>query len=496
MNLLFVKHKQYKNTWIIVACAVLMACMGGFFSCNDQNRVKYRTYEVYANDDIALTTETGEMVFIPYGALQRDGEIYHGKVIIKLSPYKRLLDSLSRFTRKGKFIHPLQLTSAIVDCTDDNGKSLKINVRSGYQMLIFMPLAPAVARKYEDSLITAADDIFLKEKSFDSFDVNVDKRQIPPFENMQDLFALWRRVPKYGLPDYRADAGLVYNKSNSIKALKHFLQVDLPNATGMFLRSAGNTANKELQTQQSDLPSGIPFICFNILELYNRTGNTGLLEIFTEHRKDWENSLLIVDWTGSMQIHKPEILELLKSLYLKGTIRHIVLYNDNEDPGVPSLQDTEGFFYIDSVESFSQVEKLMAESESDYWGGDHLEESDYSALIRATSGKSPPWRSDYKQIIMLIDNNAPPRDTARFGLIDINKKIVVIAYDANDPCDVDINYHHLVRKFGGLLYAEGSRTSHDCQVKNEDSCVRGSARFNGRPSASSYPAQYNAASPP
>lgn len=444
----------------------LFTCVFWLFSCTHPSpTIKYRTYEVYANADITLTTENGIILFIPFGGLLSNGQPYYGKVTIILAEYKHLLDSLSRFVNRGKFIHPLQLASTIIDCTDNKGHSLKINTGDGYQMLLLVPLVASTSYLYEDSLIREAEDIFLKPYSFDSFNVKVNLQNLPQLASMDEMLALSRRKPATDAADLRKDAGLAYTKLNSIKTLHQFLKGYFSNAAGQFIRTT-----PELK-HQSDRPDKIPFMGFGILELYNKTGNTNLLTIFRENAANWQNSLLIVDWTGSMQVHQADINALLQDLYLKGTIRHIVLSNDKDDPGSPHTQDDIGFFSIDSVESFEQLKDLMSKSERDYGGGENLQESDYSALIRATSEKSSSWESDYNQIIMLVDNNAPPRDPELFDFIDIKKKIFVIAYDSHTPCDVYPDYHRLVKKFGGLLISEGLGISHNCQDSLQENCM-------------------------
>jgi hypothetical protein len=418
---------------------------------------------MYANDDITLITESGELIFIPYGGLLKSGNPYYGKVTIKLSPYQHLLDSLTRSINNRRLIHPLQLASSIIACTDEQGRSLKINTRDGYQLLLFMPIAPAVAGNYGDSLIWKADDIFFRKNSFDSFGIQFNIVNLPGILQEDDMFALSKRALN---PEFRKDGGLAYRKSKSIKSLRHFLNGYLANASGQFLRSVADKTGE----LQSDIPTNVPFIGFNILELYNKNGGTNLKQIFAEHKDQWKNSLLIMDWTGSMQAHREDIKMVLEDLYLKNTIRHIAIYNDVEDPDPPHLYDNLGFFTVDSVRSFSEVENLMNESEKESAGGS-IEEGDFAALIRATSEKNPGWKSPYDQIIMLVDNNAPPRDKEIFNLINIKTNIYVIAYDAQNPCDVDSNYHKLVRKFGGLLIAEGLAQSHNCQDSTQERCM-------------------------
>jgi hypothetical protein len=423
---------------------------------------EYRAYTVYANDDITLITENGEMIFIPFGALREsNGNGYYGMVTIKLSPYLQLLDSLNRFNRMSTLIHRLQLNSPIIDCTDEAGRSLSLNSYRGYGMLFFMPIAPLRANRYQGSLIRAPKDLFLAKNGFDSFGVKYDLQEVFPFSSSTDLLARSKLPSLSDSTDKRQYANLAWAKLNSIRVFRQFLQYNWTSATAKFIQSSVDSVINGLSNSQCDQPDMLPYLGFNILELYNKNGNTNLLRIFEKNAKKWEQSLLITDWTGSMHIHEREIDSLIENLEMKNIIRHLVLYNDKPDPGFASLEGTEGFFSIDSVESFKQVKALMRSCAADYWGGENLEESDFSALIRATSRKNPAWQSPYKQVIMLVDNNAPPRDTTLFNQIGITTNIYVIAYGAEKANDVNIYYHNLVKKFGGLLFAEGNEPYYD-----------------------------------
>jgi hypothetical protein len=466
---------------ISIGPILLLATCLALSSCKESSKIKYRYYEVFAHTDITLTTEQGEILFIPSGALlKEDGSAYRGKAIIKLADYQNLLDSLSKFTKKeGTLMHLLQLSSPVIDCMDEHRKSLQLNAAQGYELLVFMPLIPATASEYESRPVRKPGEIFVAN-AFDSFDLRTNFTNLPSVLDMDKLLALSKRVPLTDSTDRRQDAALAYSKIKSITTLKNYLALNWDNAAGRFLNTTNASELRQLKNDRSDKPDSIPYMGFSILELYNKTGKTSLVKIFEKYARQWQQSLLIVDWTGSMRIHEAEIDSLIESMELKKIIRHIILYNDKPDPQFASLTSNEGIFWIDSVTSFNEVKNLMNECAGDYGGGEHLEESDYSALIRATSAKSPPWKSSYKQVIMLVDNNAPPRDSFLFNSIELPTKIFVIAFGTSKACEVRAPYHELVRRFGGLLFAEGSQSNynsrdsvsyHNCQNPEREKCL-------------------------
>jgi hypothetical protein len=156
-----------------------------------------------------------------------------------------------------------------------------------------------------------------------------------------------------------------------------------------------------------------------------------------ERNPQWENSLVIIDVTGSMSPYIGKTMSWIKATQDSSQISAFVFFNDGDaTPHHKKISGRVGGIYSVTNESFGSVYAEMKSTMRKGGGGD-CPENNVEATIKGTN-EFP----DCEEIIMVADNWATPRDmkfTAQLkkpvhviicgGSQGINEAYVQLAYD-------------------------------------------------------------------
>ncbi len=164
------------------------------------------------------------------------------------------------------------------------------------------------------------------------------------------------------------------------------------------------------------------------------------------HRnKNWENMLVVCDFTGSMSPYTAQLL-VWYHLMLESNddrIKYFCFFNDgNNKADFRKNIGTTGGVYITEAGSMEEVRALAKETMKNGSGGD-VQENNVEALITAI--KAYP---DAQDIIMIADNFATPRDLSLLN--KINKPVKIIL--CGTQYGINVEYLNFARKTNGSIH--------------------------------------------
>lgn len=167
-------------------------------------------------------------------------------------------------------------------------------------------------------------------------------------------------------------------------------------------------------------------------------GNGGITDsvvykVFARH-PEWTKSLVIMDWTGSMYPYGAQAV-LWHSLNLKKSgIRYFVFFNDGNMEKKKKIGRTRGI-YFEKAENINKIIALLNKVKARGNGGDP-EENDLEAVIKGIQ-KYP----DFKEVILIADNNSCMRDFCLYQEINVPVKIILCGtYTGINPQYINLAY--------------------------------------------------------
>lgn len=179
---------------------------------------------------------------------------------------------------------------------------------------------------------------------------------------------------------------------------------------------------------------------------FGRSDNT-VLEVL--NRNEWENALIVADWTGSMYRYGAHVLLWHSLHYKKSNIAYITLFNDgdhklNYDKVVGS---TGGIYH-------SQASKLKGTLDLYRYvmlqgGGGDIQENDLEAVIAGI--KQFP---DHGDVVLIADNGACVRDINLLDSIDVPIHIVLCGLGRRKQ--INPQYLHIAAATGGSIHTISS----------------------------------------
>jgi hypothetical protein len=150
---------------------------------------------------------------------------------------------------------------------------------------------------------------------------------------------------------------------------------------------------------------------------YNNVNDTVVTAVL--NRNNWTEKLIVCDLTGSMTPYASQLsLWYLLNQKLEKNLQ-FVFFNDGDSKsdGEKIIGETGGIYYKQST-TFDDLIDLMANVQNAGNGGD-CPENNMEALIKGVKTANP-----YKELIMIVDNNAPVKDITL--LKDFNTPVHII----------------------------------------------------------------------
>ncbi len=167
-----------------------------------------------------------------------------------------------------------------------------------------------------------------------------------------------------------------------------------------------------------------------------------ILKVF-ERNSDWDNMLIVSDFTGSMS---PYIAELLLWLHLnvdKKKDQRFVFFNDGDNtPNDKKVIGKTGGFYYTKYNNLDSV-LITAVRTIDAGSGGDAPENDVEALLFGMK-KFPK----HKTVILIADNGAKMRDFELISKLKRPVKVIVCGGDGS----VNLQYMNLAYSTGGSIH--------------------------------------------
>lgn len=183
----------------------------------------------------------------------------------------------------------------------------------------------------------------------------------------------------------------------------------------------------------------------------------------------WKNCLVVTDVTGSMS---PYLGQFLAWHFLnfadKPTHQHFVFFNDGDlkSDGLKRIGHTGGIYSIQTT-SFENLKQTVQTAQSRGGGGD-LPENNLEAVI---SGLEE--HPELKEVIMIADNYATPRDMALISKIDRPIHFILCGTGGG----INAAYLELARKNGGTVHTIESDILRLSQYKEGETFKIGNNTF-------------------
>lgn len=171
--------------------------------------------------------------------------------------------------------------------------------------------------------------------------------------------------------------------------------------------------------------------------------DSGIYHIFSRN-PEWENMLIVMDWTGSMYVYGAQVL-LWHQLNMQThpwAVKHFVFFNDGNNKTYKPIGNSGGIYYTrpNNIDSILQVMKICAHN----GGGGDDPENDVEALYKGMT------LSDYDEVILIADNS-PVKDIS--FLNKLNRPVrVVICNPMSGTQPVHEHYIQIAKATGGSLH--------------------------------------------
>ncbi|MCS7073680.1 MAG: hypothetical protein NZ108_04350, partial [Bacteroidia bacterium] len=170
-------------------------------------------------------------------------------------------------------------------------------------------------------------------------------------------------------------------------------------------------------------------------------------KVFNRH-PEWKETVVIVDWTGSMYPYGAELLRWHHANISQNRIKNLIFFNDGDDflkqrtKGVQKPIGSAGGIYIANTLQIERVIELMEEVMTNGDGGE-IPENNCEAIIQAQL-----LFPDAPYFIMIADNQSAVRD---ISLLNYLKKPVHIIVCGKTESGIEPDYLTIAWYTGGSV---------------------------------------------
>ena len=164
-----------------------------------------------------------------------------------------------------------------------------------------------------------------------------------------------------------------------------------------------------------------------------------------DRQKDWENTLVVMDWTGSMYGFGGEVMKWHLLNFEKSGIQKFVLFNDGDGKMAYKKEiGKTGGIYIQSATNIDQLIRMFEVVMHKGRGGDRPE-NDVEAILKGLE-KFP----SAKQVVLIADNRSCVRDISLVSKIKIPVKVILCGY--TDAQGSNPHYIEIASQTGGSVH--------------------------------------------
>jgi hypothetical protein len=142
------------------------------------------------------------------------------------------------------------------------------------------------------------------------------------------------------------------------------------------------------------------------------------------NRNSWKDMLIVCDVTGSMNPYVAQLAIWFRLNYLKEQNLQFVFFNDgdNLEDHLKKIGNTGGIYYS-KTKSVDSLDYFMSRVQASGSGGD-APENNMEALIKGMKMAKP-----FKELVMIVDNNAPVKDIKLLSSFHTPVHIIVCGTD-------------------------------------------------------------------
>ncbi len=164
-----------------------------------------------------------------------------------------------------------------------------------------------------------------------------------------------------------------------------------------------------------------------------------------DRQKDWDGTLVVMDWTGSMYAFGGEVMKWHLLNFQKSKIESFVLFNDGDakDTYQKTIGETGGI-YMQKATNIDQLLRLFELVMARGGGGDRPE-NDLEAIVKGLE-KFP----NTKQVILIADNRSCVRDMPMLDKIKVPVKVILCGY--SDQMGANPDYIQIAAYTGGSVH--------------------------------------------
>lgn len=186
----------------------------------------------------------------------------------------------------------------------------------------------------------------------------------------------------------------------------------------------------------------------NVLKVENFIMSQGgfkdsiILKILDRH-PEWENSLIVMDWTGSMYPYAAQAVLWHATNFKKSGINYFTFFNDGDDiaDNRKVIGETGGIYFSKAKNLENLINTFYLVS-SKGKGGDSPE-NDVEALLAAVNRYQ-----DFDDLILIADNNSCVRDFRLLKKLDASVRVILCGTEFG----INPQYVNLAYQTGGSLH--------------------------------------------
>jgi len=189
----------------------------------------------------------------------------------------------------------------------------------------------------------------------------------------------------------------------------------------------------------------------HFIQSNNGSKDSTILKVFDRHA-EWKNTLIVIDWTGSMYQYGGEVLLRHIRDFKSSGIKYFVFFNDGNRKKKKIIGKTGGI-YSDTADDPEGLSFLLNKIKYNGNGGEK-EENNLEAILAGIK-KFPA----FTEIVLVADNNSCMRDYCLIEKIKTPVKVIVCRVKKTiNPQYINLAYH-----------TGGSLITMDQEVNNLDS---------------------------
>jgi hypothetical protein len=150
-----------------------------------------------------------------------------------------------------------------------------------------------------------------------------------------------------------------------------------------------------------------------------KIGTDSIIDKVFARQNEWKKSLVVIDWTGSMQGFGAELMLWHTKNYKISGIKHMVIFNDGLEDKNRKNGKLRGVYFVDALD-LKKVVKLMKKAGKEHFAYNKQEENDMEAIIAGMDKYK-----DFDELILIADNRSCIKDFCLTCKVNVPVRIIL-----------------------------------------------------------------------